>query len=456
MRADAPNHISTSGTQRRAKRDYWDMEREKLVAGLMTRIAKQGEMIALHDLLAMDLPEVLKVVLRNHARNVVRSEKPLSLQTHRRFELEDADIRRQFRELRDGLAERIVFEAVELKPILNFGVRLQFDLIVRPRAFLENLLFQHATDRERDDVLVILMGFHDAREFVATCIDRVNGYAFPTITKENFFDLCRQVEREVYGKNTVVAFMADVRAYQAYCQNLLGLGAPSEILDNQVILAMLNERRLTELSEGLLPEFAKKENWLIGEVESLLQECVAKSGGEAAQPAGVSAIDMSNFLEEAASEIENQLVQTSLRELRSTQAEAAPLPVNADRQAALPLEEKLDAAPPAPIKKLPLIRFEEEEPVMISRAKLEQQPNGPFPALVKLIDDKNRKLFIKSIFARDEEAFADFVQRLEVIQTWKEAKALFDGELNRRKLNPYTKEAIRFSDVIFSRYFAKR
>lgn len=460
MRADAPNHISPSGTQRRTKRDYWDMEREKLVAGLLARIANKGEAVALRDLLAMDLPEVLNVVLRNHARNVVRNEKPLALQTHRRFELDDAEIRKQFRELRDGLAERIVFETVELKSALNFGVRLQFDLIVRPRAFLENLLFQHAAERERDDVLVILMGFHDAREFVARCIDRINGYAFSTIAKENFSDLCRHVEREVYGKNTVAAFMADVRAYQSYCQNLLGLGAPSEIMDNQVILAMLNERRLTELSESLLPEFAKKENWLLGEIESLVRECVAKSGGEAAaQPADAAEIDMSNFLEEAASEIENQLVQTSLRELRSTQVDAptaAPAIVEAlpPVQTSLPLaEEKQEAVP---IKKRPLIRFDEEEPVMVSRAKLEQQPSGPFPALAKLIDDKNRKLFIKSIFTRDEEAYADFVQRLELIQTWKEAKACFDGELNRRKLNPYTKEAIRFSDVIFSRYFAKR
>lgn len=463
MRADAPNHISSSGTQRRAKRDYWDMEREKLVTGLLARIASRGEYVALRELLAMDLPEVLNVVLRNHARHVVRNEKPLALQTHRRFELEDQEIRRQFRGLRDGLAERIVFESIELKPALNFGVRLQFDLIVRPRVFLENLLFQHAATRERDDVLVILMGFHDARDFVAMCIDRINAYAFPAISKENFIDLVRQVEREVYGKNPVATVMADVRAYQNYCRQILGLGAPSEIMDNQVILAMLNERRLTDLSESLLPEFAKKESWLLEEIEALLQECVARAGGGTAPtPQGVSEIDLSNFLEEAASEIENQLVQTSLRELRSTQTIANPPQIVSETtplsaQASLPLaEEKREEMPSAPVKKRPLIRFEEEEPVMVSRAKLEQQPSGPFPALEKLIDDKSRKLFVKSIFQRDEEAYSDFVQRLELIQTWKEAKALFDGELNRRKINPYTKEAIRFSDVIFGRYFAKR
>ncbi|MEK7729762.1 MAG: hypothetical protein AAB354_15250, partial [candidate division KSB1 bacterium] len=202
------------------------------------------------------------------------------------------------------------------------------------------------------------------------------------------------------------------------------------------------------------------------QIEGLLLECVAKTGGEiATKPVGAAEIDMNNFLEEAASKIEDQLVQTSLRELRAEQTAVAPAQsviddAHADMSAPATMAEgKREAVvdlPTVPIKKRPLIRFEEEEPVMVSRAKLEQQPSGPFPVLANLIDEKNRKLFIKSIFQRDDEAYMDFVQRLEVIQSWKEAKALFDGELNRRKINPYTKEAIRFSDVIFGRYFAKR
>jgi len=469
MQADTLSHVSPSGTQRRTKRDYWEMEREKLVAALMQRIARPEDSIALRDLLAMELPEILKVVLRNHAKSLVRKEKPLALQTNRRYELEDAEVRGQFRRLRDSLAERIVFDSAELKPVLTFGVRLQFDLIVRPRAFLESLLYQHAKERAREDVLIIVMGFHDARDFVATLIDRINGYSSGVLPKEVFSDICRQVEREVYGRNAVALFMADIRTYQLYCQRILGLDAPSEVFDNQVILAMLNERHLTELAESLLPEFAKKESWLAGEIQERLQEYEAKAGSGIDEKENKAAeIDIDNFWEEAAGEIENQLVQTSLRELRSarmTEAEVNPghAEAGANQTAATPVikvaennQERLAALTDAPLKKRPLIRFEEEEPVMVSRAKLEQQPSGPFPALAKLIDDKNRKLFLKSIFQRDEDAYEDFIQRLELIQTWKEAKTLFDGELNRRKINPYTKEAIRFSDVIFGRYFAKR
>lgn len=458
---DTQEHVSPTGTQRRTKRDFWEREREQLVAALLQRIANASESIALRDLLAMKLPEVLKVVLRNHAKSLVRKEKPLVLQTHRRFELDDAEVREQFRALRDALAERIVLDLAELKPVLAFGIRLQFDLIVRPRGFLESLLYHHAAERERNDVLVILTGFNDEREFVVRLVERLRGYAEGVLTKEAFSALCRRVEREVYGARPIATLMADVRAYQNYCQMIHGHEAPSRVMDNQIILAMLSDRNLTELTERLLPEVAQKESWFVAELEGLLQQFATDAAEDVPLPAerlAPSEIDMSNFLEEAAGEIENELVKTSLRELRNEPPEETqPSPAKTETpQEAIRTEENLGAlTAPEPVKKRPLIRFDDENP-LIYRAKLEQQPVGPYPTMTKLIDEKSRRTFIRSIFQRDEDAYLDFIQRLELLQTWKEAKALLDGELNKRKVNPYSKEAIRLSDLIFSRYFVKR
>jgi len=94
--------IST-GTLRRTRPDYWDAEREKLVTALIEHLAKGKEAIALRELLSRQLPDVLKVVLRNHAKNVVRQEKPFVLQSQRQYELDDPDIRRELRLLRTRL-----------------------------------------------------------------------------------------------------------------------------------------------------------------------------------------------------------------------------------------------------------------------------------------------------------------------------------------------------------------
>lgn len=73
-----------------------------------------------------------------------------------------------------------------------------------------------------------------------------------------------------------------------------------------------------------------------------------------------------------------------------------------------------------------------------------------------MIDDKSRRAFIRKIFQRDADAYLEFVDRLEPLQTWKEAKALLDAELGLRNVNPYSKEAVQLSDLLFGRYFSKR
>ena len=469
LRVEATPTIST-GTLRRTRPDYWDAERDKLVTALIERLANGKDEIALRELLALALPEVLKVVLRNHAKNVVRKEKPFVLQSPRQYELDDPDIRRELRLLRDMFCERMIFDFAELKPVLGFGVRLQFDLIVRPRRFLEKLLYQHAFERERSDLAVILAGLADDRQFLAVLLESVSTYPDASITKEAFSALCRQIERRVYRGNSAAPLLLDFQAYLNYRRVLLGEQADTPAFANQMILAMLYERNLTELAEGLLPEFTQQEFWTSAEIEKLIHQHWNRTDWNARAAATPELelspdIDFGDFLEEAAGEMESQLVKTTVRELRALAEPAVPVPAAEPKSAgnggeAAPAVEQIvpepgsDTRKPAAVQK-PLIRFDEAEPI-IYRSKLEQQPPGPFPALAQLIDEKNRKLFVRKVFSRDADAYAEFMQRLEVAPSWKEAKSLLDRELQIRNISPYAKEVIRLSDLVFGRYFTKR
>jgi hypothetical protein len=112
--------------------------------------------------------------------------------------------------------------------------------------------------------------------------------------------------------------------------------------------------------------------------------------------------------------MESQLVKTTARELRfaeietaiSPVAETAPPVVSQTAPAASDERISTDGQREAEQQKAPrkpLIRFDEEEPI-VYRSKLEQQPPGPFPSLVQLIDEKNRKLFVRKVFDRDADA----------------------------------------------------
>ncbi|NUM68041.1 hypothetical protein HUU39_22680, partial [candidate division KSB1 bacterium] len=179
-------------------------------------------------------------------------------------------------------------------------------------------------------------------------------------------------------------------------------------IDNQTVLAMLFERNLAELAENLLPEFTKKEAWEVTEIESLvarhLENGTATLPLAAREGAALVSVDMTKVLEEAASEIESQLVQAAVSDLQH-----APPTTTAPAPAGIVIREKADwypagtepitvsqavapaevtvpvpqqpeaAAEAAPANKLK-IRFDTEEP-LVHRAKIEQQPAGPFPPI---------------------------------------------------------------------------
>ncbi|MGH7602336.1 MAG: hypothetical protein ACREOI_38710, partial [bacterium] len=117
------------------------------------------------------------------------------------------------------------------------------------------------------------------------------------------------------------------------------------------------------------------------------------------------------------------------------------------------LEIGAAALPPRP--KIKYQYADDDEPLMIERAKIEAQPPGPYPSFTRLVDEKSRRDFIKKIFHKDLEAYLAFIERLETLQTWKEAKAFLDHEFQQRRVNPYSREAVRLSDMVFSRYFTK-
>jgi len=94
--------------------------------------------------------------------------------------------------------------------------------------------------------------------------------------------------------------------------------------------------------------------------------------------------------------------------------------------------------------------------MVISRSKIEKQPDGPLYSLLRLIDEKDKKFIQKRVFDNDHQAYHEFIRQLESIDNWKEAKRVIDNELFIRSVEPFSKEALRLGDLVFNRYFPKR
>lgn len=73
--------------------------------------------------------------------------------------------------------------------------------------------------------------------------------------------------------------------------------------------------------------------------------------------------------------------------------------------------------------------------------------------LDSLITDKDRKLFVKSMFTDKSEKLDQLIHDINRAKTWKEAIAVLDDCLAANGIDPYQKEAVRLSDLVYMRYY---
>ncbi len=80
---------------------------------------------------------------------------------------------------------------------------------------------------------------------------------------------------------------------------------------------------------------------------------------------------------------------------------------------------------------------------------------GPLEDLHNMIKGRTRKKIIKKLFRKDEAAFNEFINKLNSMSSWKEASHFIDDTFYELNINPYSKEAITFSDIVYMRFFPK-
>ena len=72
-----------------------------------------------------------------------------------------------------------------------------------------------------------------------------------------------------------------------------------------------------------------------------------------------------------------------------------------------------------------------------------------------MIVGRTRRKIIKRLFKKKEEEFNSFIESLNNESSWKIASKIIDDEFYEREINPYSKEAISLSDIIYLRFFPK-
>lgn len=439
----------------------WESEKQRLVEILLKRISQGREKVNCQEIMEGEFPEVFQVCVKNYARKLFDEEKPLRIYSQERYDLQNEQFKKKFADLKEALIGDTVFTKEEVTRLARLSVNFQFDGLVRPRQTMIKVLFNTTDQRDKEDVLIVVQGFGDNRPFIQKLITSIENLDSKIITRQDFEELITRLETAVYDKKPISAFLKDINLLIKFEASITG--AEHRRVRSQVLLGMLTERGLGSLADGIKHEASNKEFWTFKEIENALERHLLVGGLEYAESSAVEEASLNNRKDEKTSldiqkdavsldafdEIDTSLdSEISKKRESSDKADSLRLQfAEAKSESEIPSTQKLKES-----KKV----FNFDDTRIINRREIESQPPGPYPALHTLINQRDRKIFIKKIFRKDGQKYIEFIQRLERKDKWKEAKAMIDQELEKRGISPYSKEAVLLGDVVFSRYFSKK
>ncbi len=73
----------------------------------------------------------------------------------------------------------------------------------------------------------------------------------------------------------------------------------------------------------------------------------------------------------------------------------------------------------------------------------------------KLITPKLRKKFIKKIFNNDQKDYEKFAALIQNINNWKDANILIDFYFYKNGVDPVSREALEFRNILYHIYYPK-
>lgn len=415
-------------------------ENEKLLlaATVRDRIIGNKNFIVYKEILDQKIPTFLKNYLQNSIQKFIHTEEPVQFGHSKRFDFELPKIVELKNALIKALEEAAIFSRQEVIEIINRTVSLQFNLLVKPGITLLKIFYKNQSDRVQNEILQILEGLEDRRIFIQKLIKNIKEFDQFHIVEDDFKKILQRTNQQVYEEDVVHSFISDVYAFNNFLSMIHGY--ESKKIDINLLKLLLVERKLQQYSHAFDVYHDTKIS--LDKINLTLTTFIARNRKKEDTDLEVGGI-RNNLTEPITEGGDSDEIDQNLERIEPGAANAWEKYANNN----IFIEEEA--------KKFPKITNIWKDPLdmIITRSKIEEQPEGPLPSLKKMIAEKDKNFIQKRIFDNDGNAYSEFIKQLESIDNWKEAKKVIDQELFMRSITPYSKEALRLGDLVFNRYF---
>ncbi len=395
--------------------------------------------IPLAYLMTLDVPQSLKHFFSQEVEIWLREEEKKFVSL--RFDYDEPQVRVLIDKIFDLLSQNAFFDLNKFNQLLERAIKLQLNFIVKPHRTLKQFIFRDADTVSTIEVYDTLKYFSQFEYYKLAISEFFNRKYLHSIDSTQFSELIDTIDDDYFEKdklgltlNTITSIMAAIG--QAQQQSLSKLSV-------DILYDALSDRNLEEFTE--LVQKVKYETSFkklsLEEIETLLKEHKLPDDHIAEIKPPESAFETYQPEPETGSGESGTLEGPPAFDLEEPTEEVFTEPE------AVSSEEPEIVAPPEPA-----VSVADD---LADHVAKQIQSDSPLEDLEEMIQGRIRRKIIKRLFKKNEQAFQSFLSALNKEFSWKVASRIIDDVFYEHEINPYSKEAINLSDIIYLRFFPK-
>ena len=407
--------------------------------------------VPLAYLSTLDMPESVKHFFDQEVETWL-AEEDIRLGTSERFDFENPEVRMLIDQIMDVLKQYGGFDQPTFHRILERAIKLELNYLIKPHQTLTQFIFKEGPKVTTIEVYNTLKYFFRLTYYKDALTDYFNQKYMQEITEPQFKELISEIDKRAFEANPVEFILKTLKAIIEFSNE--GNEEQINTLTSQILISALEDRNFSDYAALVTrAESQGLEAFTLEQLEKMFSSGKTPSEDKEEAAQVVQEEKETVVMEMTSIEEEKPAVEVSDIDVSEV---VAPEPVIEEEEEEEDYEEE-----------------EEEEEVVTEEAPKEPVPvggastqladqlagqitgAGPLEELSSMISRRERRTFLKKLFKKDDAGYTDFIDEINSYNSWKDASIAIDDEFYQRQINPYSKEAISFSDICYRRFFPK-
>jgi len=416
------------------------------------------------------MPDVfVQKMLRERYEAIFENEKQriATAPSHAAIGYEVPEIKKILDRLIDELKKKFLIAKEDIERLLRDTLLNRLQYLVMPLSTIETIVFHDAGARAVVDIAAKMRAFEKYRYYPDAIEKYASAKSITHLTKGQLRLLITEINQSLFGKDSLDnvlkvcgLIMKEVNDMQGRSTNtieielLMKAFADRSLHDFEVALNIEKE-----LGNELINLYGLRQvlnRFSILKNKHTVPEGSAVKKGVSDEKRDTTKAVVESVKEEESGEVIdiNQVIAAS-RKKEDTGSHARQLLEKGagvtDRSVTLSDKDFNPAEVTNQFIREEMVEKFSEDTSSIKLSALKE--SGTLVLMETLISEEDHQMFLKKIFKNAPEDYDNCLHAINRAKTWKEAISILDDELDKYKADPFSKEAIRLSDLVYRRYY---